>query len=175
MPTSRGTITARVGPKEAEVIAKARERRPVKRAQAADSDPLVRFQTTGKRPVRNLTLKIVHLPDGVDAGDDERTDAILAYLKTDRLHFHDWALTTKDQPVIAWLRGRIYRDRLPGVEEDMSGVDIPCPHPGCDFKAKNTAEGRKALGKHAYLAHGDNGARGRDADVVRGELPDEDD
>lgn len=175
MPTTRGAITSHIGPKEQEVIAKARERRPVKKAKAAESDPLVRFQTTGKRPIRNLTLKVVHLPEGVDDGDDARTDALLAHLKGDRLFLHDWAITTRDKPVIDWLRGRIYLDRLPGVEEDMSGVDIPCPHPGCDYRAKNTADGRKALGKHAYLAHGDNGARGHEADVVRGELPDEDD
>ena len=156
--TTRGPVTSHVGPKESELVAKAREKRPTKKNVTAidPADPLhgvVRFQTTGKRPFRNLTLKIVHLPDGVDAKDDELTDAVIAWLKGDRLTLHDWGLDTRDQPVIDWLRHRIYTGRLKEVEEDLEMLDAACPVKGCDFTFKNNKAGRKAAYLHMQDVH----------------------
>lgn len=153
MRTTRGPLTASSNA-PADAVERARAARPKPRpAETFDpKNPLAgasRFVTTNGD--RGLWLKVAFLPAGEDDADDERTAKCIEALQGTYVKFREGAFVTRSEAITEWLRGRLASRRLRGVEEDYQMVDIRCPH--CEFTAKNTPAGQKAMGKHILDAH----------------------
>lgn len=163
--TVRGTVTAADGPDKTSPLAqKAREARPQPRPDATplpstgDESPYdgaARFLTTDG--TRGLRLILSLLPAGTDEADDARTLKAIESLGTDTIKFRAitgrmaGAYVTRNQALIAWLRGRIAAGRITSVQEDVTLIDIGCPKCGKQFP--NTKTGQTALAAHLAKDH----------------------